>query len=165
MNGFEIGNSVNAKLSENEYLEQETKGQSNDLESVNDSARQNQVIGIKITDRNLRVVSSAVITVENRMHDAILTAIKNVIIPRVEKAVKWITGSTGHGTNGEVPDPIRRDFLENIRNTPVMSASSRLDLDNELHTNDGTLDDVDSEEGDFPALKHNYELREYAQHS
>ena len=41
-------------------------------------------------------------TVENCMHHAILTAIENVLIPRVEMPVKSITGSTGHGMNSEV---------------------------------------------------------------
>ena len=45
------------------------------------------------------------------MHDAILTAIDKVVIPRVEMAVKSITGSTaGHGTNNEVQNPERRIF-------------------------------------------------------
>ena len=67
------------------------------------------------------------------MHDAILTAMDNVIIPRVEMAVKSITGSTGLGTNSEVQNPDRSDFLRNIGSTPLMSASSRLDLDNQLN--------------------------------
>ena len=45
-------------------------------------------------------------TVENRMHDAILAVIDNVVIPRVEMAVKSITNSTGHGTNSEVQNLI-----------------------------------------------------------
>ena len=76
------------------------------------------------------------------MHDAILTAIGNVIIPRVEMAVKLITGSTEHGTNSEVQNPDQRNFLGNIRNTPLMSASSRLDLDKELNRNDETRNDI-----------------------
>ena len=84
------------------------------------------------------MVISAVMTVENCMHDSILTAIKNAVIPRVEMAVKSITGSTGHGMNSEVQNPQGKEFLEIIRNTPFMSASSRLDLDNELYRNDET---------------------------
>ena len=127
--------------------------------------RQNQVIENRIDDQFTRVVISAVMNVESRMHDAILTAIDNVVIPRVELAVKSITGSAGHGTSSEVQNPDRRDFLGNIRNTLVMSASSRLDLDNELNRNDETRNDVDLEEGDFPALNFNYDRREHADHN
>ena len=105
--------------------------------------RQNQVIENRNDDQFTRVVGSAVMNVENRMHDAILTAIDNVVIPRVELAVKSITGSAGHGTSSEVQNLDLRDFLGNIRNTPVMSASSRLDLDNELNRNEETRNDVD----------------------
>ena len=64
-------------------------------------------------------------------------------------AVKSFTGLTVHGTNSEVQNPDRKVFLGNIRNTPLMSASSKLELDNELNRNDETRNDV--EDSDFPA--------------
>ena len=45
-----------------------------------------------------------------------------------------------------------------------MSASSRLDLDNELNRNDEIRNDVDFEDGDFPGLKPNHDWREHAHH-
>ena len=98
-------------------------------------------------------------TVKNRMHDAILTAIDNVVIPRAEIAAKSITGSTGHGTNSEVQNPDRRGFLGNIRNTPLISASSRLDIGNELNRIDETHNIEDLDDGDFPALRPSYDRR------
>ena len=105
-------------VSESETLEQQTNGQSNDFERVDHSARQNQVIENKCGNQITRAVSSAVMTVESRMHDAILTVIDSVVILRVELAVKPITDLTGHGTDSEVQKPDRRDFLGNIRNPP-----------------------------------------------
>ena len=131
MNDFVIGNSVNANVSESENLEQQTNGQTNDFERVGNSVRQTQVMENKIDDQITRAVSSAVMTAENSMHDAILSVIDNKVNPRVEMAVKSITDSTGHGMNGEVQNSDRRDFLGNIKNTQLMSASSRLDLDND----------------------------------
>ena len=104
-------------VSEGEGLEKQTNGQSNDFERVNNSVRQNQVIGKRIT----RAVSSAVMTVENCTHDAVLTAIDNVVTARVEMAVKSITGSAGHGTDSEIQNHDRRDLLGNIRNNPLLS--------------------------------------------
>ena len=49
LNDFVIGNNVNVNVLENEHLEQETNGQSNDLERVGDSVRQNQVIEKNLT--------------------------------------------------------------------------------------------------------------------
>ena len=96
------------------------------------------------------------------MHDGILTARDDAVIPRVEIAVKLITGSTGHRTNEEVQDPERRDFLGNVRSTRLMSASSRLHLDNALNRIDETHNDANFEDGDFLALKPNNDRREDA---
>ena len=159
-----IGNSENELVSENESLEQETDDQANDLGSVDDSVRQNQLMENKIDNQISRTVSSAVMIVEKCMHDAILTAICIVVIPRVEMAVKSITGSTGHGTNREVQYPDLTDFLRKIRNSPLMSSSSRLVLHNDLNISDETHNDADFEDDDFPALKHNYDRREHAHH-
>ena len=120
LNDLVIGNSLIVNASESENLEQQTNGQSNDFESVENSVRQNQVLEKKIDNQSTRVVSSAIMTVENRMHIAILTAIDNLVIPRVEMAVKSITGSTGYGTNGEVQNSDQRDFVGNIRNILLM---------------------------------------------
>ena len=68
-------------------------------------------------------------------------------------AVKSITGSAGHGTSSEVRNPDRRCFLGKIRNTPLMSASSQWDLNNELNRNVETSSDEDFEDANFPALK------------
>ena len=104
-------------------------------------------------------------SVENRMHDTVSTAMDSVLIPKVEMAAKSITGSAGHGTSSEVQNPDRRDFLGSFRNTLLMSASSRLDKDIELNGNDETRNDMDFEDGDFPALKSNYDRREHTHHT
>ena len=150
LNDFVMGNSVNVNVLESVKLEQRTNGQPYDFERVDNGARQNQVTENNIGSQITRVISSAVMTVENCMHDAILTAIHNAVIPRVEMAVKPNTGSTGHGTNNEDRNSDRRDFLGNNRNTPLLSASSRLDLDNELNRKDETRNNEDFEDGDFP---------------
>ena len=152
-------------VSHSENLEKQTNGQSNDFERVENSARQNQVIENNFDNQIRTVISGAVMTVENCMHNKILTAIDNMVIPRVKMALKSITGSTGHGTNSEVQNPDRRDFLGNIRSTPLVSASSQLDLNNQLNRNYETRNDVDFEDCDFPALKPNYNWREYAHHN
>ena len=140
---------------ESETWEQQTNGHSINFERVNESARRNQVKENKNDNQITRAVSNVVMTVENCMHYAILTAVDNVVFPRAEMAVKLITGSTGHGTNSEVENPDRRVFLGNFRNTPLMSASNRLDLDNEINWNDEIRNDENFKDGDFPVLRSN----------
>ena len=162
---FVIGNSVNVNFSEKEYLERQTNGHSNVFEWIDNIVRQNHVIGNEIDNQIARMVNSAVKTVENCMHDEILTTIGNLVFPRVEMTVKSITGSAGHGTRSDIQNPDQIEFAGNIRYTPLMSASSQLDSDNELNRNDETFNDVDFEDGDFPAGKSSCDRREYAHHT
>ena len=75
-----------------------------------------------------------------------------VVIPRVEMAVRSITGSSGHRPNSTVLNPDRRDFIGDPDNTPLKLASSRLDLNIDQDRIDETRDDENFEDGDFPAL-------------
>ena len=95
LNDFIIGKSTNVIAVENETLEQQTNGQHNDFERFVDSASQNQAIENNIDGKIRRAVDSAVVIVENCMHDTILTAMDKVVIPKVEMAVISITASSG----------------------------------------------------------------------
>ena len=99
------------------------------------------------------------------MHDAILTAMNDVVIPRVEMAVRLITDSSGDGPNSIVQNSDRRDFTGDAENTPFRSASSRLDLNIKQDELDETRDIDKSEDGDFPATKLNYDRRAHAHHN
>ena len=66
-------------------------------------------------------------TVENRMLGANLAATYNVVTPRVELAVRSITGSSQQGPSSVVQNPGRIDFMGSTENTPPMPVSSRLD--------------------------------------
>ena len=91
------------------------------------------------------------------MHDANLTAMENVVIPRVEKAVRSTTGSSRRRSCRMVHNPDHMDFTGNTENNPLMSASSRLDLNLEQGGNDETRNVENFEDGDFSAWKPNYD--------
>ena len=147
---FIIGNGTNVNATENETLERHTISQPNDFESFVDSASQNRVIEKNIDDKIRKAVNNAVTSVENRMHDAILAGLDKAVIPGVEMALRSITGSSGHGPNGEVQNSHRTDFLGNAGNTPLMSASGRLDLNINQDRKDETRNEENFEDGDFP---------------
>ena len=117
---------------------------------------QNHVVENNSDEKIRTAVDKAVLTVENRMHDAILTAMDKMVIPRVETAVRSITGSTGHGPISDVQNSDRRDFIGNAGNTPLMSAFSRSDLNTNQNRYDETRSEEDFEDGDFPALRSSY---------
>ena len=103
-------------------------------------------------------------TVENRMHDEILTAMNNVIIPRVEIVVRPITESSGRGPSSVVQNPDQTDFTGITENPPLISAASRIDLNVDQDRNDETRKVKNFKDGDFSALRYNYERQAHAHH-
>ena len=75
-------------------------------------------------------------SVENRVYDAILTYMENVVIPRVDMTVRPITGSSKYGPSSLVQNPQQRDFSGIMENTPLTSTSSRVDLNNDHDRNE-----------------------------
>ena len=159
LNDFITGNGTTVSAMLNETLEQQTNGQHNDFERFFESACQNQFRQNNVDDKIRKVPNNAVWTVESREHDVILTAIDKMVILRVEKAVRSITGSSRHGFNSEVQNPDRRDFLQNAGNTRLMSASKRLDLSTNQDRNDETRIEENFKDGNFPALRPSYDQR------
>ena len=150
---------------DHEALESQANGHHEVFERIVDSASQNQVIGSNTDNRIRNSVNSAVFAVENRIRDANLTALNNVVIPRVEMAVWLITGSSGNGPKSIVRKPDRRDFSGKTNNTPLRLASSHLDLNIEQDGMDETRDIDNSEDVDFSATRLKYDRKAHADHN
>ena len=148
-----------------ETLESQAQDHRECFERIIDSASQNQVRGSNTDDRIRNAVDSAVIVVENCMHDAILTAMDNVVIPQVDMAARSITGSSGNGPNSIVQNPYRRDFTGDTKNTLLRSASSRLDLIFKQGEINEIRDIDNSEDGDFLEARFDYDQRAHAHHN
>ena len=98
------------------------------------------------------------------MHDATLAAMDKVVFPGIEMAVKSSNGSSEEGLNSEVQNPDRQSFLRNAVNTPLVSASSRLNLNTNQVRNDETLNKENFEDGDSLELRPNCDRRAEADH-
>ena len=87
------------------------------------------------------------------MYERTLTAMNDVLIPRVEVAERLITGSWGIGINAIFQSFDRRKFTVNTEITTFRSASSQLDFDLNIQQGeiDETIDIGNSEVGDFLA--------------
>ena len=141
LNDFVIGNNSNIFAIGNETLQPQANGRYDNAEKTfygENITYQNEVIENNIDDKLRKLVDVAVLTVENRMHDAILTALDNVVFPRVEMAVKSITGSSGQGPSSVVQNPKQRDFTGNTENTSLMLAASQLNLNVDQDRDDWT---------------------------
>ena len=165
LNEFVIGNSNTVKTIENEDLKSDANGHHEDFEKIVDSASQNQVIGSNNDNRKRNAVDNVVIAVENRLHEAILTAMNIVVIPWVEMAVRSITGSSENGPNSIVQNSDRTNLTVNAESTPLRSACSLLDLNIEQNEIDETRDVGNSEDGDIPATRFTLDGRAQAHHS
>ena len=88
-----------------------------------------------------------------------MTRKNNVILSWFEKVVRLITESSKQGPSKMVQNPDRRDFARDTEKTHLMLASSGLDLNIEQEKNDETHNFGDFEDGDFPALRPNYDRR------
>ena len=157
-----IANNTNMTVSVNENLERQNSGRHRYFEKIVHIESQNQVIGKNTDDRGRDAVDSAVNAVENRMHDAISTALNDVVIARVEMAVRSITGSSGIGPSSKVQNLDRIDFTGRTEKTPLSLVTSRLDLNIDQDSMDETRDIDNSEDGDFPTASFNYDRRTHA---
>ena len=126
LNDFVIGNGIIVNTTGNEALESRDNGRHEDFEKIVERASQNKAPWSDTTESD--AVENAVFAVENRIHDAVLTAVNNVVILQVEMAIQSITSSSGNGPNSIFQNPGRIDFIRNTANAPLRSASSRLDL-------------------------------------
>ena len=57
------------------------------------------------TDRIWKEVDISVMAVKNQVHDVVLTTLDNVVIPKIELAVRSVTGSSKRGPNSVVKNP------------------------------------------------------------
>ena len=74
-------------MSENQNIKKQASCRHRDFQRILDTASQNQFIGNNTDDKIRDAVDSAAIAVENLMHDAVLTALNDIVFPRVEMAV------------------------------------------------------------------------------
>ena len=68
-------------MSKNQSIEEQASGSHRVFQRIVDTASQNQVIENKTDDKIRDAVDSAVIAVDNLMHDAILTALNDIVFP------------------------------------------------------------------------------------
>ena len=76
---------------ENQALESQANGHYEKFQKIANSVYHDKVKRSNHDDRIRNVGDSAVMGVENRMYDANLTAMNNVVFPQVETAVRLIT--------------------------------------------------------------------------
>ena len=164
-----IGNKVNASAIGNETMKPQASGLSKNF----GGSSVGKTVQVKIKSLKRRsttksekrlIILLSVMTVENRVHATILTAVCNVVIPRVEMAVGSITELSGRRPSSVAQNRDQGDFSGNTENTPLMSGSSQTDLNIDENRNDQTCNVENFEDGEFLALRPQYDRDVHAHH-
>ena len=103
-------------------------------------------------------------SVEAGVQDAVLTTIENLVIPRVEVAMKSSIAPSERSVGGNVIEPDQRDFLGNTEGLQ-MTVSSRINSHKDLNRIDETHSNIIVEEGDLLVNKKSIDRQTYAHHT
>ena len=98
-----------------------------------------------------REVDSVMTTVEKRVHDAVLTAIESLVIPRIELAMKSVNASSVSGVDSVVLDPDPREFSAYIEGLQF-TTSSRINLHTDFNRIEETHGNITVEGGDLTVI-------------
>ena len=108
-------------------------------------------------------VDSVMTTVGTRVQDAVLTAIENMVLLRVEFAMKSFFASSGRSVDGNVLEPDQKDFsgyTEGLQTT----ASNRINSRTDLKRIDETGGNITVKEGDLLVNERNIERQTHTHH-
>ena len=108
-------------------------------------------------------VDNVMTPVGTRVQDAVLTAIENLVIPRVELAMNSANARSERSADSNVLEPDQRDFLGDIKSLR-MTASSRINSHMDLNRIDETRSNITVEEGDLMVNEKNIDRRTHAHH-
>ena len=117
-NEFEIGHSNHSFRTEGR--DNMTSGGKN-LDNTNDATQGNypyanvHTLEENIVSKVRSEVHSVMSAVDTKIQDAVMTAVENLVIPRVEMAIKSANASSGRSLDGNVLEPDQREPLQNVR--------------------------------------------------
>ena len=99
-------------------------------------------------------VDNVMTSVETRVQDAVLTAIENLVLSRVELGMKSANAHTERSVDGNVLEPDQKGFLGNIEGLRI-TVSIRINSHTDLKRIDETRGNITAEEGDLLVNKKN----------
>ena len=128
-----------------------TGGTSNVSSIVNENALNVKTLERCFNERIDREMSNIVDTVEDRIQNAVLTAIDNIVTPKIELAIRSINASSGRDVTSASGNSERREYEEINASFENASANNRtLGMAN---TNDETRHDFHDGVSELPVLE------------
>ena len=151
-----IGNTANERqgsveVNEGTNDQDFTVGTSNVSSIVNENALNIKTLERCFNERIDREMGNIVDTVEDRIQNAILTAIDNIVTPKIELAIRSINASSGRDVTSASGNSERREY-EGI-NASFENASANNRTLGMANTNDETRHDFHDGVSELPVLE------------
>ena len=151
-----IGNTANERqgsveVNEGTNYQDFTVGTSNVSSIVNENALNIKTLERCFNERIDREMGNIVDTVEDRIQNAILTAIDNIVTPKIELAIRSINASSGRDVTSASGNSERREY-EGI-NASFENASANNRTLGMANTNDETHHDFHDGVSELPVLE------------
>ena len=162
-----IGNAVSERQ-ENAVVNEGTNDRAFTVgASSNDSIVNGNAISVKTLERcfNERIdreMSNIVDTVEDRIQNAILTAIDNIVAPKIELAIRSINASSGRDVTSVSANSERREHLG--INAPFENASGNNDTIDVSNVNDETRQNIPDEVSEFSVSGTRFDRQPHTHH-
>ena len=103
-------------------------------------------------------------TVETRVQDVRLTAIDNLLIPRLEVAMKSVNASSRQDIHSVAPDQDQKDFSGDVEDRQL-TALTRMNSSTDLYKIDETPGSVNVEGGSLSVHERNFDQQTNINHS
>ena len=163
-----IGNAVserqeNAVVTESTEDRDFTVGISNNDSVVNGIAMSMKTLERSFNERIDREMSNIVDTVEDRIQNAILTAIENIVAPKIELAIRSINASSGRDAASVSANSERRELVG--INASFENASRNNDTLDVSNVNDETRHNIPDEVSELWAPETHFDRQAHTHHS
>ena len=163
-----IGNAVserqeNAVVNEGTNDRDFTVSTSNNGPVVNGNAMSVKALERCLNERIDREMSNIVDTIEDRIQNAILTAIENIVAPKIELAIRSINASSGRDATSVSANSDRRERVG--INASFENASKNNDTLDASNVNDETRHDNPDKVSELSVPKTHFDRQAHTHHS
>ena len=149
---------VNAGTNDRDF----TVDTSNDSSIVNGNAMSVKTLERCFNERIDREMSNIVDTVEDRIQNAILTAIENIVAPKIELAIRSINASSGRDATSVSANSERREHVG--ISTSFENASENLDTLGVSNVNDETRQNISDEVSELSVSETRFDRQAHTHH-
>ena len=140
-----------------------TVGTSDNSSVVNGNAMSVKTLEKGFNERIDREMSNIIDTVEDRIQNAILTAIDNIVAPKIELAIRSINASSGRDVTSVSANSERREHVG--INAPFENASGNNNTLGVSNVNDETRHNIPDEVSELSVPETHFDRQPHTHHS